>query len=52
MAIWILIVIFHVHSGSNIEFQEFTTKERCEAARSHIQRVNEFASQTVTCMQK
>jgi hypothetical protein len=52
---WILIVIFHVHSGSSGFSQEFNTVQTCEAARLKLyderKRVR-TAMETAVCVKK
>lgn len=43
MGAWVLIVIFDVYSGSNITFQEFTSKERCYAAWHEVRAMSKSA---------
>jgi hypothetical protein len=53
---YILIVIFHVNSGSSGFSQEFTSRQTCEAARMKIygerERVRLAGLETAFCMPK
>ncbi len=56
MKTFILIVIFHVNSGSNISFQEFNSIKQCEYVRglvySEASRLKFSPPETAFCVEK
>ena len=52
MGLWVLIVVFHVNGGEIINFQEFTSAERCVAAQKLIEQTARSSLRLVACLQK
>jgi hypothetical protein len=49
-AVWILMVVTHVNSGSSVAFEEFDNKQACDAAAVQIRVMGE--SVNARCVSK
>ena len=50
--IWVLMIVTYVNGGAHVFSQEFTTQERCETARHHVEASSQWRVLYAKCLPK